>query len=75
MTENFPPDIVVTSRLNLLDLVRRKCVRCSHVVIPPGAEDEPDIYRCKAAAGRHCVTIVGTNRCDYSPLSEEIDEP
>ncbi|MCD6500057.1 MAG: hypothetical protein J7M25_17330 [Deltaproteobacteria bacterium] len=56
-------NILTTARLQLKDLVRQYCAKCEYVIIPPGAEEEWDIYRCRASAGRHCLQTVATARC------------
>ena len=59
----LPPDILVTAQMDLLSLVSQLCPPCPQVIIPPGADHEPDIFRCKAAAGKHCVTAINTKHC------------
>jgi hypothetical protein len=61
--KHLPPDILVTAQLDLLSLVRQHCPSCEMVIVPAGARDEPDIYRCKAASDRHCVVAINTSSC------------
>ena len=61
--KNLSSDILDTAQLDVLALVKQHCPACSQVIIPPGADSEPDIYRCKAAAGKHCVVAINTSQC------------
>lgn len=61
--KHLPPEILVTARLNLLDRVKILCPACSEVIIPPGASGEYDIFRCRVAHGKHCVTAINTRHC------------
>ena len=61
--KHLPPEILVTARLNLLERVKLLCPDCPHVIIPPGADDEYDIFRCREAGGKHCIVAINTRYC------------
>lgn len=76
--DQLPPEIIVTAQLDLLPLVRKLCPTCAQVFVPPGAENEPDIFRCKAASGRHCVSAINTQSCirqDETRAAATANEP
>jgi hypothetical protein len=73
--KHLPPEILVTARMNLLSLVEERCPSCPEVIIPPGGEEEYDIFRCRAAHGKHCVVAINTRRCVKNRTGEEEESP
>ena len=61
--KHLPPEILVTAQLDLMALVKKHCKDCPKVIVPPGATGEPDIFRCRAATGKHCVVAINTSSC------------
>lgn len=59
-----------TTELDVFALVRRHCLDCDHVIVPPESVDELDIYRCEASGGKHCLVAVTTPLCVKKPLSD-----
>jgi hypothetical protein len=59
-----------TTELDVIALVRDNCPDCDQVIIPPEARGEVDIYRCKAAGGKHCLVAVTTPLCVKNPLAK-----
>jgi len=59
-----------TTEIDVMGLVRENCLDCEMVILPPDAQGELDIYRCKAAGGKHCLIAVTTPLCIKKPLSK-----
>jgi hypothetical protein len=62
-----------TTEIDVFALVKEHCLSCEHVIVPPDAVDELDMYRCAAAGDRHCLVAVTTTLCVKKPLSKSSD--